>query len=1116
MKKNRLTPDFYLAAHSLTRYCAVPALLFAGVGSLHAQQITGAITGTVTDVQQAVIPNAEVVAVNVETGFRKAVRTDGAGTYQIQYLPVGGYTVTVQVAGFKKFVQSNLTIAVDQTQSLNVALSVGEQTQTVEVTTAPPLVNTSTAEIGRTVTPEEINGLPLVNRNPYTEASLTPGVQSNSASNSNNTPNFVLGVPSTQIVINGGVDGGVPMVSFYLDGGINMTGLRNYGNPLPNPDAIEEFRVETSNFAAQYGRMSGGVVTAVTRSGTNHFHGSVFEFFRNTNLNAYPWNTAVGQAKLPLHRNQFGGTVGGPVVKDKAFFFFSYGGLRQTVGQQLTGAVVPTALERIGDFTQSKVTPNLPGTSTPVMGTNSSTNCAVATVGCIPAALLDPTAKNLLAGYVPLPNAANNTFVGTFTSPTTQNEYLGKFDYALGQKDHFQVSYFNLNTLQNGYGGGNIPYSINQSFARQQNVNMSDVHSFSGTTANQVWFTFTRVAGGRTNLPTISLGDLGSSFTIQGPKGLPQLAVSGYFNAGGALAGPVSDTDFYSFRDVFSLTKGKHTLNLGGEISLEKDAIIGNLYNFGVFSFATSAPTSTKNALADFVTGQVSTMEQDTPYHSLTSTFYYAGFVQDSYKVLPRVTAQLGLRYDLETSPVESQNLTTSFVPGQQSTQVPSAPLGVVFPGDAGIPRGIAANRKTHISPRVGVAIDPFGDGRTALRMAGGIFYGSVSANEWNQPANAQPFAVRQTFSSITSLTNVYGNPVSFPNGDPFPYVYNQKSPRFLPAAAVEAIDKNYVWPVSYQFNVAVEQQLPAGFSMQTAYVGNLVRHVPFATDANNVEYAPGATTSQASINARRPYDPGVLGQVIFIQSNQTANYNSLQFSVHKPLMHNLLLNAYYVWSHSIWSANSSAIGLATAQNFSLLREERGPSDNDRRNMVSISGILKLDYYHGSSAIARQLLNGWSVTPIASFNSGQPFTITTGSDKNADSYNNDRPNMVAGVNPVLNKHRDRFTVAQAWFNTAAFTPNGPNTVGGIGPYGADGSTPRDSLRAPGYRDVDLGLSREFRFEHGMALELRADATNAFNLVSLNAPTASLSSSIDGHITGAASPRLIQLGARIKF
>ncbi len=222
-----------------------------------------------------------------------------------------------------------------------------------------------------------------------------PGVQSNSASgstnasnsNPNGTPNYQIGVPSTQVVVNGGIDGGVPMVSFYLDGGSNMTGIRNYGNPLPNPDALEEFRVETSNFSAQYGRMSSAVVTAITRSGTNQFHGSLFEFVRNTDLNATPWNATLNP---PYHRNQFGGAVGGPVKHDQAFFFFSYAGLRQTVGQFLSGGVVPTALERVGDFTQSKVIPDLPGTKTKVDGTNSSPNCQVRHGGMCPSQLVGP------------------------------------------------------------------------------------------------------------------------------------------------------------------------------------------------------------------------------------------------------------------------------------------------------------------------------------------------------------------------------------------------------------------------------------------------------------------------------------------------------------------------------------------------------------------------------------------------------------------------------------------------------------------------------------------------------------------------------------------------------
>jgi hypothetical protein len=631
------------------------------------------------------------------------------------------------------------------------------------------------------------------------------------------------------------------------------------------------------------------------------------------------------------------------------------------------------------------------------------------------------------------------------------------------------------------------------------------------------------VAGGRVNLPGVSIGDLGSSFTIQGPKALPQLSLPGYFTAGGALAGPVSNTNFYGLRDVFSMTRGRHSLDFGGELSLEKDAFVGNLDNFGIFTYNASGPTTTKNVLADFVTGSVASMQQDTPYHGLLSYFYYAGFAQDAWKIKPRVTLNLGLRYDIQESPVESQNLTAAFVPGQQSSFVPSAPKGILFPGDAGVPRGIAPNQYGHVSPRVGLVYDPFGDGKTALRAGGGVFYGSTSANQWNQPANAQPFAIRQTFNSITSMTNVYGNKASFPNGDPFPYTYNPQSPRFLPAAAVEAIDPKYKWPVSYQFNLAVEQQLPGGVSVQTAYVGNFIRHVPIAIDGNDPVWAPGASTSQTSINNRRPYfgannsNGATLGQVFLITSGQTANYNSLQVSVHKRMTHNFMLNGFYVWSRSMWSsANSNVIGLPPAQNFNSLSEDRGPSDYDRRNVANVSGIWNLDYYHGNSLLTRQVANGWKLSAIAFLQSGAPVNITTGTDSNLDSYNSDRPNLVPGVNPFLDPHRPRSVAAAAWFNKAAFTPNGPGLPGGIGIGGADGNTPRDFLRAPGYRDVDMSVQRDFHIREAMAFQFRADATNVFNLVSLGAPNATLSSANVGKITTAAPNRIIQLGGRFTF
>ena len=1103
--------------------------------SAYAQQITGTITGTVKDEQGAVITNATIKATNTATNFTRVANSDGEGNYRIQYLPVGIYTVEVNAAGFKKFVQKNLQLTVDQTLALNVTLAIGEASQTVTVTEAPPLINTNTAELGRTIQPAEIIGLPLVNRNAYAELSLTPGVMANSASpqsNPSGTPNFQVGVPSTQVQVNGSTDGGVPMVAYYLDGGINMTGIRNYGNPIPNPDALQEFRVETNNFAAQYGRMSGAVVTAVTRSGTNQWHGSLFEFNRNTDLNSYNWGSTT---KQPYHRNQFGGTFGGPIKHDRAFFFFTYAGLRQVVGQQLTGAIVPTANERMGDFTGDSFKVYMPGTSkttkVQVDGTNSSPNCQTPTPNCIPAALLDQAAGNLMSKYVPLPtNTSNNSYTGFFTGPTNQDEYLGKFDDSIGEKDHFSASYFYLNTTQNANGNASgsstIPYTTNQSFAKQTVVNLSDVHTFSPTTANQGWFTFTRVAGGRANLPRVGMDDLGSTFTTQGPKTLPQLSVSGYFNAGGALAGPVSDTDFYSMRDMASMVKGKHSFDFGGELSLEKDMIAGNLYNFGVFNFSSSAPTTTGNALSDFITGQVNTMEQDTPYHGLLSDWYFSFFLQDTYRVLPRFTLNLGLRYDVQLSPVESQNLTATFVPGVQSTQVPSAPLGMLFPGDKGVPRGIADNRLHHISPRVGMIWDPWGDGKTAIRAGAGVFYGSVSGNEWNQPANAQPFAIRQTFNSITSFSNVYGNPASFPNGDPFPYTFNAASPRFLPAASIETIAEDYQWPLVYQFNFAVQRQLPGNISLTTAYVGTLSHHLPFMTDKNYAAYAPGATTAQGSINARRPYDPGVLGQITYGESNETASYHSLQVSASHPLTHNLLLNGFYVWSHSFESVNVSAVGQAGAQDFDNLWEERGPLDADRRHVASISGTWNLDYYRGGNAIVRQVVNGWSIAPILSLQSGTPFSISTGANKNADSANANRPDIVPGVNPRLDPHRPRLQAAAEWFNTAAFIANGPGVTGGIGPGGADGNTPRDFLYGPGYRDIDLGIFRDFRFRERFTFQLRGEATNAFNFVSLNNPSgtsgppatvgAAPSSASFGHITAAANPRIIQVGARLTF
>jgi Carboxypeptidase regulatory-like domain len=1122
----------YERAKQRTRsFVALIFLVLCGLLTASAQRITGSISGTVKDEQGATVPNAAITATNVDTGFTSTIATGEDGTFLIQYLPVGNYVVEVSAPSFKKFIQQNVTVAVDQTMAVSVTLVAGTATQTVEVTEVPPLVQTTSAELGRTVSPNEIISLPLVNRNAYAELSLTPGVLANSASaqsNANGTPNFEIGVPSTQVQVNGGIDAGVPTVSYYLDGGINMTGLRNYGNPLPNPDALQEFRVETSNFAAEYGRMSGAVVTAVTKSGTNKFHGSLFEFNRNTALNAIPW----GQTKAQHYRrNMFGGTVGGPVKQDKAFFFFSYGGLRQVVGTTLSGGIIPGKYMTEGDFTQltnskgTVIPVYMPGTKTQYAGTNASPNCQTPTANCVPSSALDPTAQNLMSKFItPLLTstmnpATSNSYAGYFIGPTNQDEYLGKYDQVLSDKNHASASFFYLDTLQDAYGNGSIPYMTNQSFSKQYNTNVSDIHMFNGTTANQAWLTFTRVAGGRINLPATGLEQFGSDYRTQGPQTLPSISISGYFSGGGALAGPVSDTDFYSLRDLVSMTKGKHSIDFGGELSLEKDMFQGNLENFGSFLFSpTGFPGTTGNALSDFIVGQVNSMEQDTPYHGLLSNWYWAFYLQDNYRFRPNLTLNLGLRWDVQTAPVESQNLTATFVPNAQSAKVPSAPKGLLFPGDPGVPRGIAGNRYHHISPRVGVAWDPFGDGKTAVRAGAGVFYGSVSANEWNQPANAQPFAVRQTFPCIQSFTHVYGDSVigctpSFPNGSLFPYTFNPSNPRFLPNASVETINRDYQWPYVYQLNAAVQRQLPKNLSLTVAYVGTLSHDLPFEVDANAPIWAAGATTSNA--NPRRPYNAdGALGVASYLVSNQTASYNSLQVSAIRPLTRNLMLSGFYVLGHTFQSVNENGVGTAgPAQDFYALWEERGPMDVDRLNTSTISAIWKLDYYKGNKTLWEQLADGWTISPILAFNSGTPVNVVTGSAKNGDPSTTNRPNLVPGVNPFLDPGRPRSVSRSAWFNTAAFTANGS---GGIGPGGADGTTPRDYLRAPGYRDVDLAIFRDFQFERGMNFQIRGEATNVFNLVSLGSPNASLASTQFGWITSASTQRLIQVGGRFTF
>ena len=1062
-------------------------------------QVTSAsIRGTVTDQSGAAIANAEVSATNIQTNVSRTAGTDASGEYDFEFLPVGDYSIRVSAARFNPYVQSGVILAADRVARVDTVLSLGTGFDTVTVSGDAPSVNTDTPSINQTLSAADILGLPLVNRNVYTLLQLIPGVESSQNS-------IVLGYPEQRTMINGGTDGGSGSVSYYLDGGNNMTGLRNTGNNMPNPDAIAELTVITNSYSAEYGRFGGGVVNIITKSGSNEFHGSLFEFLRNDKMNANVWAPGGAPPQAPLRRNQYGVSAGGPLKPNRTFFFATWSGLRQVSSDLLNTAVVPTAAERDGNFAQSKVVPIDPMTKKPFPD------------GLIPLSRFDPTALKILNKYIPAANEPQNVYQIQTPNSYDSDEVLAKIDHNPSAGWRISASYFENSGANagipigsTGTPVGNLPWSTQQFDWHQQNTNLSNTWIVSPATVDELWFTYVRNFGGRLDLPQTSLGDLGSNFAIQGTPALPQIGVTGYFTLGQAIAGPTAGTNNYSLRNVLSTEKHRHLLKLGGEVYLNKDIQETLLNNYGVFNFT---GTKTSNALADFLLGLPVTMNQDAPVTALDNSWSYGLFLQDDWRLRPNFTLNLGLRWDLQTPPTDPQNLQAAFVPGVRSTISPTAPLGMLFPGDPGIGRGIAPLRKGNFAPRLGFAWDPFRDGRTSIRAAAGVFYGSVSGNEWNTTSNFQPFSVRQQFNNVLSLTDPYG---LLPGGtSPYPYYYDPKNPKFIFPANLFVIDRQFLWPYTYQMNFSIQRDLGAGWTATAAYIGTLGRRLPFADDINYP--IPSATSTTANVNARRPVDTGTLGSILTLKSIMNASYNGLQLTVEKRMSRHFEVRSFYTFSKSLDGAqldNNTTQGLAL--DFDDLRLEKGRSDFDQRHNLVTMLVYDLDYYRGRNPLLRSLAAGWSLSSEVYLRSGEPFTVTSGKDNNADGNNNDRPNMVG--NPVLDPDRSRAAVVEEWFNTAAFAPNAP---------GHDGNAGRNILDGPGSGDVDLGIFKIFRLGERMNLQARGEFTNVFNLVSLTIPSAALATTSNANVTTLTSPlfgqirnaapmRQVQVGLRLTF
>jgi hypothetical protein len=429
----------------------------------------------------------------------------------------------------------------------------------------------------------------------------------------------------------------------------------------------------------------------------------------------------------------------------------------------------------------------------------------------------------------------------------------------------------------------------------------------------------------------------------------------------------------------------------------------------------------------------------------------------------------------------------------------PTAPEGLLFPGDPGISRGIVKTDYNNIAPRVGLAWDPWGDGKTSVRAAFGVFYGSITGNEWNTTADNQPFAIRQTFPQVYTLSDPYRNT---PGGNPFPYVYDPASPNFRYPAQVFGPDLDFVWPYTYQSNLTLQREFLQNYSLSVSYVGAIGRNLAVSVDRNYPVYGPGATTG--NVNARRPYQPGTIGAARVLESAFGTDYHGLQLAAEKRGAH-LSFKGYYTFSKALEDTDYQGNGLPAFQNTDKLWLERARTSNDRAHLFVLSGIWRIDYLR-EPGLMKALLNDWTLSGIVTLRSGQPLTVTSGLDRNLDGVTSDRADIIG--DPELDSGRPREESIEQWFDTTAFAQPA---------VGTDGSAGRNIVEGPGFRNIDLGLFRDIRLGGRFALQLRAEATNVLNIVNLSNPGTSLNAAATfGKIRTAGNMRQIQLGARLTF
>jgi outer membrane receptor protein involved in Fe transport len=1056
----------------------------------NAQGTTAQIVGKVVDQSGAVIPGATVTTENIGTNLGRTVTSSESGEYVISSLPVGSYRVRAVAPGFKTFSQSGIVLEGGQQARLDVSMQVGSTSETIEVTGNAVQVDTNSASLRTEVDSTQIRELPLNTRNTLQLLTLVPGV-GNAASGgaaSSSLPAVVTNQRSgPTLTVNGSrVNGSV----ISLDGAILVTALYNRPANLTNPDSIGEFSLITNNAGAEYGHASGGAFVAISKSGTNAFHGSVWEFFRNDALNARNWFAPAPAAKPILKQNQFGAAVGGPVWKDKAFFFATYEGLRihQVVLQNLSTL---TPAERAGDF--SAIAKQLvdPATGLPYPRNQ------------IPQSQFDPLSVGFMNTYIPVASGTTGLFSGQFANPVTGDQFTGRADYRVTKHDLAYVRFFRVNNTTPTFTGNNVSYTNFSS--PNQGLTGRDTHTFSNNLIGDFGYSHTNLTTNGTQQGTaITPQQMGGKYATDGYNVSPQVVISG----AGTFASGYNDYENTALNQIdakLSWIKGKHLFQFGFlGLHIAEDLNWPFTYTSGNPTFSGAF---TGNALADYLIGRPISWQQNVPFTGSEKTWNYSFYAQDDWKVTQRLTVNLGLRYDLMVPWKEAglNSATVTFNPNYKSTRIPTAPPGLGFAGDPGIPDGLIAADKTNFAPRLGFAYDVLGDGRTAVRGGYGIFYNAPGAITQANGIEAPPFQPQISFTPNT-FSNPYGG-TGITN--PFPYTFNPSNPLFPFPSQYYAPEADLKNAFMQQYNLNVQHEFLKDLLVQVGYVGGHGNRLWYGHQANAAPYSTGG--SAANAQARRPFFPQYYAGITAISDIAFSNYNSLQVTARKRISSGFTMQLAYTFSKSLDAGSFADVDGSTEQDpYNLIDGEYARSDFNQKNLLRINGVWTLPQFR-NLGVAHYLVGGWGLSGLINYSSGTPFSISTGAPAPWLGAGRDIGNL------RLNRVHDPCAGCgsrTSWARTGYFDQTAYATPA----TGTFGNSGRNSMTGPSYFDTDASAVKNFAYlkREGANIQLRADFFNLFNNVQFNNPTTSNSSAVFGRVTSAAAARQIQLALRVSF